>query len=89
MNREFKAFVESRHTDEVPEHRRIDPKKVKIKAGNKKKFTNLTATVAKDEFDYATRKVVNLVHEIYLVFLNDGRYYDYMIDVFDLDPDKM
>jgi hypothetical protein len=89
MNREFQEFVDSRHTGEVPEHRRIDPKKVKIKAGNKKKFTNLTAAVAKDEFGYGTRKLVNLVHEIYLVFLNDGRYYDYMVDVFDLDPDKM
>jgi len=28
------------------------------------------------------------VHEIFLVFLADG-YYEYMIEAFDLDPDRM
>jgi hypothetical protein len=35
------------------------------------------------------QKLIGLVQEIYMGFLYDGRYYDYMIEVFDLDPDHM
>ena len=36
--------------------------------------------------ELATRKLIHLVHEIYLVFLQEG-HSDYMVEVFDLDPD--
>ncbi len=34
------------------------------------------------------RKLIHPVHEGYMDFLNDGRYYEYMAETFDLDPDK-
>lgn len=88
MDREFREFVESRHSKELPEHRRIDPRKARLTSGNRSGNTTLTMTVKGADFEYAARKLIHAVHEIYLTYLNDGRYYNYLVEVFDLDPDR-
>jgi len=45
-------------------------------------------TVKGADFEYAARKLIHAVHEVYLTYLNDGRYYNYMVEVFDIDPDR-
>ena len=48
------------------------------------------AVVSRDnDYEYAVRKLIHLVHEIFMVFLMEGNYLDYMIEEFDLDPDRM
>jgi len=88
MYQEFQEWVESRHSQELLEHRRIDPKKARLKAGKRSSNLSLTLTVKNGDFEYGVRKLINAVHETYLGFLQDGRYYEYMIEAFDLDPDK-
>ena len=39
--------------------------------------------------EYAVRKLIHLVNEIYLTFLADGKYFDYLVETFNLDPDRM
>jgi hypothetical protein len=89
MYREFREFIASRHSDELPAHRRIDAAKMTVRAGNHRGNASLTATVADGDFAYATRTFITLVHEVYQGFLYDGRYYDYLIETFDLDPDHV
>ena len=89
MYREFREFVESRFSDSLPEHRRIDAKKARVRCGNRGGNVSLTLTAVDGDFDYGTRKLIHLVHEVYMDFLLDGRYYEYMIEKFDLDPDRM
>ncbi len=88
MIRDFKEFVESRFSKELPEHRRIDRRKVRISTAHRGGHLSLTLKVAGSDFEYVARKFIHLVHEVYLSFLNDGRYYSYMLRTFDLDPDK-
>lgn len=88
MAADFRKFAESRFTS-VSEHRRIDFRKMRVRCSRRKGNLSITATVTGGDFAYATRKLVHLVHEAYLVFLNDGKYYDYLIETFDLDPDHM
>jgi len=88
MDREYKEFVKSRSDARLPEHRRIDPKKAVVKPLNRSGNVGLTVTVKRGDYEYATRKLIHLVHETFMVFLYDGRYYDYLIETFDLDPDK-
>ncbi|HEV2687533.1 MAG TPA: hypothetical protein VGV35_03235 [Bryobacteraceae bacterium] len=88
MYREFKQWIEERHSPKLLEHRRIDSRKARLKAGNRGGKASLTMTVKGNNFEYATRKLINAVHETYLVFLSDGRYYDYMVETLGLDPDK-
>ncbi len=89
MYRELREFVRSRQADVVLEHRRIDPAKVRVVCANKGGSVSVTATILDGDYEYGARKLVNLVHEIYMVFLQDGNYFDYMVEAFHLDPDRM
>jgi hypothetical protein len=86
---ELKGFIKSRHSETVPEHRRIDSRKAQVRSYNRGGNVSLTLTVVDGEFEYCARKLINLVHEIFMVFLIDGSYYEYMVETFDLDPDRM
>ncbi|HYL76025.1 MAG TPA: hypothetical protein VEU96_17580 [Bryobacteraceae bacterium] len=88
MYREFREFVESRHSPDLLEHRRIDSKKTRLRAGNRGGNASLTMTVKGKNFEYGVRKLIHAVHETYLVFLSDGRYYDYMVETLGFDPDR-
>ena len=37
---------------------------------------------------YAVRRLISLVHEIYVEFLSSGLYLAWLIETFDLDPDN-
>lgn len=87
MHREFKSFLKAFRSEALPEHRRVDPDKVEIKSFNRGGNISLTAKVKNGDFEYAARKLIHVVHEIFLVFLYDGRNYEYLIETFDIDPD--
>ncbi len=88
MFTDLKAFVESRFGRDMPEHRRIDRRKVRASCARRGGDVSITMTVTGRDFEYAARRLIHLVHEVYLVFLNDGRYYEYLVETFDLDPDR-
>jgi hypothetical protein len=86
LYRKLKAFLKSRQTDEVPAHRRIDPAKAKITSTNRAGNVSVTLTSKDADYDYAVRKFVNLINEIFQVFLHE--HFDYQVAAFDLDPDQ-
>ena len=86
--RELKEFIKSRHSVDVPEHRRIDSDRAQVRASNRAGNVSLALRVNDGDFEYATRKLIHLVHEIFLAFLVDG-HFEYMVETFDLDPDHM
>ena len=89
MYRELKRFIKSRQSDELPEHRRIDSRKVQLQSFNRGGNVSLSLRVLDGDCEYGARKLIHLVHEIFLTFLLDGNYYDYLVETFDLDPDRM
>ena len=89
MYRDLQSFIEQRLSPNLPDHRRIDPYKMQILPMRRQGNVSLAAQILDGDDEYATRKVIHLVHEIFLTFLLDGRYYDYMVENFDLDPDRM
>lgn len=88
MDREFQAYIESRHSTDLPEHRRIDATKAHLEGGNRRGAATLTMKVNDGDYEYAVRKLVHAVHEVFLDFLSEGKYYEWQIEVFDLDPDR-
>jgi hypothetical protein len=88
MYKEFQEYIKSRHSTELPEHRRIDARKAQLSCGNRAGNISVTMAVKNGDFEYAARKLIHAVHEVYLDFLCDGRYYEYMVETFELDPDK-
>ncbi|HSE37208.1 MAG TPA: hypothetical protein VLG74_07895 [Blastocatellia bacterium] len=88
MYLELKRFIASRQSEEVPDHRRIDPGKARVGSYVRSGNVSLTLTVRNGDYSYGARKLINLVHEIFLVFLAD-EYFEYMIEAFELDPDRI
>lgn len=88
MYRELQAFLKERQSGELPEHRSVDPKKARFSVHNIRGNVSIKFTVTDGDFDYATRKIVHIVHEIFMIFLVDGPYFDYMVEQLGLDPDR-
>ena len=49
---------------------------------------SLVMEVIDGDCEYGARKLIHLTHEIFLTFLVDG-HTDYLVETFDLDPDRM
>lgn len=88
MYRELKEFLKSRHSQELPEHRRIDSAKARLSCSNRNAKVAVALTVRDGDFEYGARKIVHTVHEIFMVFLADGPYYDYLVEQLGLDQDR-
>ncbi len=89
MYDDLKAFLRSRQADDLPDHRRLDKRKVQLRTSKRRGNIALVFKVQDGDTEYAVRKLVHLVNEIYLAFLADGKYFDYLVETFDLDPDRM
>jgi len=76
----FKAFVESRHEAALPDHRRIEESKVRVRCANRRGNVSLTMALRDEDYAYALQRLVHLVHETFLIFLADGPYRDYMAE---------
>ena len=88
MYRELQAFLKVRQSADTPEHRRVDPAKARLVSTNQRGAVSLKLTVKDGDFDYATRKLIQIVHEIFMVFLVDGPYFEYLVEQLGLDPDR-
>jgi hypothetical protein len=86
MYARFKEFLESRHSEDVPEHRRIDPTRARARCTKKGGDVTLTLSVEDGDYEYSTRKMIHLVDEIFKNFLGD--YYEYQVEHLGLDPDR-
>lgn len=85
MYRRLREFLKACHDPALPEHRRIDSGKVQVACANRGGSVSLSMTICGGDYEYATRKFIHLIQEIYLVFLVE--YFEYQVEVFDLDPD--
>ena len=87
MYQKLKEFLKSRQSEEMPQHRRIDTRKARVQSVNRGGNVAVILTIQDGDYEYGARKLVHLVHEIFLVFLVDGPYYESMVETFGLDPD--
>ncbi len=88
MYASLKQFLSTRRSAKDRPHRNVDPEKAAIRPYNRSGAVSLGIQVMDADFEYGTRKLINLVNEIFLGFLVDGPYYEYMIDNFDLNVDE-
>ena len=87
MDRGLRAFVQRYTSTAVPEHRRVDPRRVVVSVVNRAGAESLIFAFRTKDVAYAVRKAVHLAHDILQDFLNDGRYVQYSVDYFNLNPE--
>jgi hypothetical protein len=85
MYRQLREFLKACQDGDRPAHRRIDALKAKVACTNRGGNVGLTMAIADGDYEYATRKFIHLIQEIYLVFL--AEHFEYQVEAFDLDPD--
>ena len=86
MDKAFRVFLRERSSVELPEHRRIDPERVRLTCRNRKGNVSVSLAVLGNDYGYATKKAVSLVNEIFHGFLR-GPYYEYMVTQFN-EPEE-
>ncbi len=88
MYRQLRAWLRDQQSGRLPAHRGLDPKRATLSGYNRQGNLNLYLRSHDRDWSYATRRMVHLVNELYLDFLSDGRYYEWIVETFDLDPDR-
>lgn len=83
LYREIKAFLKERAAADLPAHRRVDPALATALPRMRGGLVSIELTLAKSAYDEGTRKLINLVHELFL-FLNEY-WADYMWQSFQLN----
>jgi hypothetical protein len=86
MYRHLKQFLRERTSQDLPPHRRIDPRKVALRLTQRAGKVSLIVSLESD-VEYGVRKAVNLIHELFVNFLRDPLYFSYMVQHFGLNPD--
>jgi len=87
MDRQLRAFVRMHTSTAVLEHRRVDARRVPVSVVNRGGSESIVFTFRTKDVEYAVRKAVHLAHDILQDFLNDGRYVQYNVDHFNLNPE--
>lgn len=87
MDRALRAFVTMYTSTEVPLHRRVELRRVGVSVVNRGGAISLVFTFKTKDVAYAVRKAVHLVNDILQDYLNDGRYVQYNVDYFNLNPE--
>ena len=77
----LRRFLDGRSADGVPEHRRVDPERVRLRARNRAGKVSIELLAEPGQLAYAVEKAVKLLNEIFLSFLA-GPYDAYMVRVF-------
>ena len=80
-------FLSTFVSGERPSHRSVNKKKARIEWSNKRGTVVLAMEVLDGDLAYATRKLINIVHEFFVVFLREGPYFDYRVKYLGLNPD--
>ena len=81
LYRDLKRFLRERSDAGLPEHRRVDPERLKVRSTNRKGSVSVALESLDGEWDYLITKGLRLVNEIFLGFLR-GPYYGYMVENF-------
>jgi len=87
MDRDLRAFVRQYTSAAVPAHRRVDPRRVGVAVVNRRGAASIVFTFRTSDVAHAVRKAVHLANDILQDYLNDGRYVQYNVDHFNLNPE--
>ncbi len=78
----IKDYLTERSDPKLRAHRRIDPKRALVSCSNRAGKVSLSIDVQRNQYTYATKKLVNLLHETFLMI--DQCFTEYLYEHFDL-----
>lgn len=88
FDRSLRAWLRSRQAAALPAHRRLDPGELQVSLRNAGGDMRLSLVSRAGDSALAVRRLLQLVNELYLGFLAAPECYDWIVEAFDLDPDR-
>ena len=82
MYADLKSFILHLHDQDLPPHRRIDRKRAEASCSNRDGFVSVSLKVKNNQYAYGSKRIVNLVHELFLHLRQT--YPDYLAENFDV-----
>ena len=66
LYRDLEAFVTGRASPRLPPHRRVDPRRARIRCVSTRGAVSVELVATRNHHEYGVNRVVNLAHEIFL-----------------------
>jgi hypothetical protein len=82
----LRRFIRDCCSKERLEHRRVDPKRLKVTCVRRAGAISLTCQIQGGDYEYAVKKAMNLVSEVFLTFLNT-EHHEYLVEHFQRPED--
>jgi hypothetical protein len=83
---ELRRFIRDCCSQQRPEHRRVDSKRMKVTCVRRQGSISLVCQVKGADYEYGVKKAVNLVSEVFLSFLN-VEHHPYLVEHFQRPED--
>jgi hypothetical protein len=88
MYRDLRAWLKTQQSADLPAHRRIDPAQVKLTIKNSGGQIRICLAGEHDTASAIARRTIQLIHAVYLDFLNGPGRLEWVTEAFGLDPDN-
>lgn len=88
MYRDLRSWLKTQQSAELPAHRRIDPAQLKLALKNSSGDIRLSLASRSVAAPQLTKRAIQLVHALYLDFLNGPGRLEWVTEAFGLDPDN-
>jgi len=70
LNAQLKSFIKEQFSRRRPIHRRLDPNRLSVRYSNMQGTVSITFLVMEGDYQYAVKKALSLINEIFVGFLN-------------------
>jgi len=88
IDTDLRSFVKSRIGPGVEQHRRLASKPESVRVINRQGSIALSIAAEDDDACTLVERTIGLGHQIFTLFLRNGGYDDYLMDVLGLDLDR-
>jgi hypothetical protein len=87
LYRSLRAFIREFPGEGRPEHRRVMANKASLAVSLRGGMAQLSVTSRDGDLEYAFAKIVQVVDEIFLLFIISGEYFEYRVQHLGAHPD--
>ena len=88
LYRDLRGWLKAQQSADLPAHRRLDPARIELKVNNSGGQIRLSLTSHDETLAGLTRRMIQLIHAVYLDFLNGPGRLEWVTEAFGLDPDN-
>ena len=88
LYRDLRAWLKAQQGPDLPAHRRLDPALITLAVRNSGGRIRLSLSSQDEPLPVLTKRIVQLVHAVYLDFLNGPGRLEWVTEAFGLDPDN-